>query len=184
MNLEIIGRHYEVPDRIRALVERKLERIRKYFNDIIEIRCVLQVEKYRNTCEVFVVGKDYDLKSIQEAATMEDAINATVDHLKRQAQKNQKKITDHHRRTKGVRSAVNNWIVNILEPGRLLETNRQPRVIRQSNLPIRPMSVEQAASLLDGSKNEFIVFRDLDTERVTVIYKRRDSTFGMIAPEF
>ena len=183
MTIEITGRNYEVSDRIRTLLEGKLEKIRKYFNDIIEVRCVLQVEKYRNICEVFVVGKDYDLKSIQEAATMDDAINATIDHLKRQAQKNRKRITDHHRRTKGVRSAVNNWIVNILEPSQLLEPNRRPRVIKQSNLPIRPMSIEQAASLLDGSKNDFIVFRDLDTDRVSVIYRRRDNNLGLIAPE-
>lgn len=185
MTIEMTGRNYEIPDRIRTLVETKLEKIRKYFNDIIEIRCVLQVEKYRNICEVFVVGKDYDLKAVQEAETMEDAVNATMDHLKRQAQKNRKRITDHHRRTKGeTATTTRNWIVNVLEPGNLLERNRQPRVIRRTNLPIRPMSIEQAASLLDGSKNEFIVFRDLDTERVTVIYKRRDHTFGMIAPEF
>lgn len=184
MTIEITGRNYEVSDRIRALLERKLEKIRKYFNDIIEMRCVLQLEKYRNICEVFVVGKDYDLKSIQEADTMDDAINATIDHLKRQAQKSRKKITDHHRRTKGVRSAVDNWIVNVLEPTQLLERNRRPRVIKRSNLPIRPMSIEQAASLLDGSKNEFIVFRDLDTDKISVIYRRRDNNLGLIAPEF
>jgi len=184
MTIEITGRNYEVPDRIRTLIEKKLEKIKKYFNDIIEIRCVLNVEKYRNICEIFVVGKDYDAKSVQEADTMEDAVNATIDHLKRQAQRNRKKITDHHRRTKGVRSAVNNWIVNVLEPGRLLEGNRRPRIIKRNNLPILPMSIEQAASMLADSKNEFIVFRDLDTDKVSVIYRRRDNNLGLIAPEF
>ena len=184
MNIEITGRNFEVSDRTRELITKKIDKIKKYFNHIIEVRCVLNVEKYRNICEIFVVGKDYDLKSIQEAATMDDAILATVDHLKRQAQRNRKRIKDHHRRKQSVRSGNTNWVVNVLEPGRLLERNRQPRVIKTSNLPIRPMSIEHAASLLDGSKNEFIVFRDVDTEKVTVIYKRRDSTFGMIAPEF
>ena len=72
-----------------------------------------------------------------------------------------------------------------MEPGLLRnETDSRPRVIRTSNLPIRPMSIEQAAMTLDGSRNEFIVFRDLDTDKVTVIYKRNDQNFGMIAPEF
>lgn len=184
MTIEISGRSYEVSDRIRGLITKKLERVKKHVPGIIEIRVVLNVEKYRNICEIFIVGKDYDLKAVQEAETMEDAIAASIDHIKRQALRNRKRITDHHRRKQSVRTAGNNWVVNILEPGKLLERNRTPRIIRKTNLPIRPMSIEHAASLLDGSKNEFIVFRDVDTERVTVIYKRRDSTFGMIAPEF
>ena len=59
-----------------------------------------------------------------------------------------------------------------------------PRVIRQTQLPIRPMSVEQAAMTLDDSSNEFIVFRDVDTDKVSVIYKRKDSNLGLISPEF
>ena len=184
MNIEISGRNYEVNDRIRELITTKLKKIEKYFTDIIEIRCVLNVEKYRNICEIIVVGKDYDLKAAQEADSMDDAVQSTIEHLKRQAQKNHTKIRNHKRRSKAATAAGTDWQVQILEPGQLRAQDSTPRIIRTTNLPIRPMSIEQAALLLDDSKNEFIVFRDLDTEKVTVIYKRRDNNFGMIAPEF
>ena len=45
------------------------------------------------------------------------------------------------------------------------------------------MSIEEAALRLQDAKNEFIVFRDLDTDRISVIYKRRDNNIGLIAPE-
>jgi len=75
--------------------------------------------------------------------------------------------------------------IDDLEPGRLRGTgdHNRPRIIKTNNLPIRPMSIEEAALRLDDSKNEFIVFRDLDTDRVSVIYKRRDDNLGLIAPE-
>ena len=184
MTVEITGRNYEVNDRIRTFIAGKLEKVTKYFNDIIEIRSVLQVEKHRHICEIMIIGKDYDLKSIQEAETMEEAINSTVDHLKRQAQKSRKRITDHKVKAKE-KKLTNEWQVSVLEPSLLRQEDKtSPRIISTSNLPIRPMSIEQAALMLDDSKNEFIVFRDLDTEKVTVIYKRRDNNFGMIAPEF
>jgi putative sigma-54 modulation protein len=182
MNIEISGRNYEVNDRIRDLINAKLEKIWKYFHDVIEVRCVLNVEKYRNICEIVIIGKEHDVKALQEAETMEDAVTATVDHLKRQAQKSRKRITE---RKRGARTVPATWQVSVLEPGNLRETeNNSPRIIKTNDLPIRPMSIEQAALELDGSKNEFIVFRDLDTEKVTVIYKRQDNNFGMIAPEF
>src|SRR5204863_8897598 len=119
--------------------------------------------------------------------TMQDAINAAIDHLKRQAQKNRKKIRDHHRKDgSDVKSAVTEWAVQVLEPGRLRESgdHNRPRIIKTNNLLIRPMSIEEAAIRLDDSKNEFIVFRDIDTDKVSVIYKRRDNNLGLIAPEF
>jgi len=181
MTIEISGRNYEVTDRVRELITTKLEKIKKYFTDIIEIRCVLNTEKYRNICEIIVIGKDYDLKSIQEADEMDEAITSTIDHLKRQATKSRQKIKDHHKKDKSL--LTDNWTVQVLEPGNLRTAAAGPRIIKTNKLPIRPMSIEQAALMLDGSKNQFVVFRDLDTDKVTVIYKRSDENFGMIAPE-
>ena len=62
--------------------------------------------------------------------------------------------------------------------------HNRPRIIKTNNLPIRPMSIEEAALRLDDSKNEFIVFRDLDTDKIAVMYKRRDNNIGLISPEF
>lgn len=187
MATEISGRNYEIPPDIRDMVEKKLAKIQeKLFDDVIDVRVVLQVEKYRNICEILITGKDHDVKTVQESdESMQDAINSSIDHLKRQAQKNRKKIRDHHRRD-GAKPVVNEWAVQVLEPGQLREETEQraPRIVKTNNIPIRPMSIEEAALRLDDSKNEFIVFRDLDTDRVSVIYKRRDNNLGLITPEF
>src|SRR5918911_1763909 len=94
----IIGRNFEVTDDIRALIEKKLSKIvERLFDDVIEYRVVLQVEKYRNICEILIVGKEHDVKAVQESdESMQDAINRAVDHVKRQAQKNRKRIRGHH----------------------------------------------------------------------------------------
>ena len=190
----IVGRNFEVTSEIRSLIDKKLSKIMtSLFNDVIEWRVVLQVEKYRNICEILIVGKEHDVKSIQESdESMQDAINAALDHVKRQAQKNRKTIRDHHRKDGGrskAAIAVTDWTVQVLEPGNLRESGdtgeaRRPRIIKTNNLQIRPMSIEDAAQRLDDSKNEFIVFRDVDNDRVSVIYKRRDNNLGLIAPEF
>ncbi len=185
MATEITGRNFEVTPQIRALLDKKLSKVvDKLFDDVIDVRVVLQVQKYRNICEILIVGKEHDVKAVQNSdESMPDAINAAVDHVKRQAQKNRKKIRDHHRPARGER--VTDWTVQVLEPGRLRQTDdhNRPRIIKTNNLPIRPMSIEEAALRLDDSKNEFIVFRDLDTDKISVIYKRRDNNLGLIAPE-
>src|SRR3954469_16188331 len=96
---EIVGRNFEVTPDIRQLVESKLGRVEdRLFDDVISVRVMLAVEKYRNICEILIVGKEHDVKAVQESQTsMPDAINAAIDHVKRQAQKNREKIRDHHR---------------------------------------------------------------------------------------
>lgn len=187
MATEISGRNYDIPADIRSMVETKLAKIEeRLFDDVIDIRVVLQVEKYRNICEILINGKEHDVKTVQESDdSMQDAVNSAVDHLKRQAQKNRKKIRDHHRK-EGNGRKVTEWAVQVLEPSQLREDNeaRTPRIVKTNNIEIRPMSIEEAALRLDDSKNEFIVFRDIDNEKVSVIYKRQDGNLGLISPEF
>lgn len=187
MATEISGRNYEIPPDIRSMVETKLAKIQeKLFDDVIDVRVVLQVEKYRNICEILIKGKEHDVKTVQESdESMQDAVNSAIDHLKRQAQKNRKKIRDHHRKEGNGRN-VTEWAVQVIEPGQMRETDEQrtPRIVKTNNISIRPMAIEEAALRLDESKNEFIVFRDIDTDRVSVIYKRQDGNLGLIAPEF
>jgi len=191
MATTITGRHYEVTKSIRDLITKKLEKIvDKLFDDVIEVRVVLQVQKYRNICEILIHGKEHDVKAAQESdESMQDAINLALDHVKRQAQKNRSTIRDHHRkagnRNKADAGAVTQWSVQVLEPGKLRQTGpkRLPRIIKTNNLAILPMTIEDAAESLDASKNEFIVFRDLDNDRISVMYKRRDNNLGLIAPE-
>ena len=96
---EIVGRNFEVTPDIRALIESKLGRVEdRLFQDVSSVRVMLHAEKHRNTCEILIVARDHDAKAVQESETsMADAINAAVDHIKRQAQKNREKIRDHHR---------------------------------------------------------------------------------------
>ena len=169
-------------DKVRKLISTKIEKVRKYFDDIIEVRCVLKVEKKSHICEVHIHGKNQDVDSTQSGDTMDEAIQSAIDHLKRQAQKNRAKIKDLRKgRVPAAAPATKDWKVRVLQPGNLRTDDAKPRIIKTSKLPIRPMSIEQAAVMLDGSKNEFIVFRDVDTNQITVMYKRKDNNFGMIA---
>jgi putative sigma-54 modulation protein len=96
---EIVGKNFEVTDEIRQLLEAKLDRVEeRLFDDVISVRVMLDVQKYRNICEILIVGKEHDVKAVQESdESMQDAINLALDHAKRQAQKHREKIRDHHK---------------------------------------------------------------------------------------
>src|SRR5204862_7150549 len=112
--------------------------VERLFADVSDTRVGVQVEKYRNIGEILIVGKDHDVKSVQESDdSMQDAINRAVDHVKRQAQKNRKTIRDHHRKDGSNAKAeqVTDWTVQVLEPGRLRVegAHNQPRIIHTNS---------------------------------------------------
>ena len=58
-----------------------------------------------------------------------------------------------------------------------------PRIIRQNEIAAKPMSVDDAAVQVGDSDHDFLVFRNATTERLNVVFKRKDGNIGWIEPE-
>jgi putative sigma-54 modulation protein len=96
MQLSVTGHHVEVTASLRGYVEKKLERIGRHFDRVIEVHCVLTVEKLRQKAEatLHVSGR-----SIYADATEEDmyaAIDLLTDKLDRRLKKHKEKRSNHH----------------------------------------------------------------------------------------
>ena len=57
-----------------------------------------------------------------------------------------------------------------------------PTIIDSNNYPVKPMTAEEAVLRLNDEENQFLVFRNADNERFSVIYKRKDGNYGLIQP--
>jgi ribosome hibernation promoting factor len=96
MQLNVTGHHVEVTPSLRGYVAKKLERIGRHFDQVLDVHCVLTVEKLRQKAEatLHVSGS-----SIHADATEEDmyaAIDLLVDKLDRCIKKHKEKRRDHH----------------------------------------------------------------------------------------
>lgn len=183
MNIEYVGRGYSLDDRIRSFVENKLEKVDKFLEEPVEIRVILEVEKHRQIADVHIAHKLGVLQAREEADDMHDALNAAMAKTVKQARRSRKKLTGRKRRAEpGGR--LQQWPLEILERASLAAGSDGPRIVRSTHLKIKPMSIDEAALELQDSKNDFVVFRDANTDKVHVLYKRKDQNYGLIAPEF
>jgi putative sigma-54 modulation protein len=57
-----------------------------------------------------------------------------------------------------------------------------PRIIAARRYTVKPMTSDEAALRLDGDENQFLVFRNADNQKISVIYKRKDGNYGLIQP--
>ncbi|MGD8441674.1 MAG: ribosome-associated translation inhibitor RaiA [Holophagae bacterium] len=182
MKVDYIARKVTLDDDFRQLTEKKLAKITKYFNDILDMRVEVGQERHLYTVDLFVKGKDFDIQASTQHKELNAAIQDGVDKLEIQARRAKARLKDHKARGSDVRK-VQGWDVEVFEPTSASSGGR-PKIVERSTIPIKPMTVEDAILQLEKSSDQFLVFRNASTDRVNVLYRRSsDSNLGLITPE-
>ncbi len=177
MRFEYTGRHVVVSPGIRRHVEDHFKTIGHIFNGTsISTHVIITVEKNRHIGELVVNWRDHTLTAKDTNADMYMALTRAIAKIEKQALKLKKKIID--RKQGGRRTAA----IAPQPDGQLEATPRPPRIIAARHYSVKPMTAEEAALRLSSETDQFLVFRDADTERLGVLYKRRDGNFGLIEP--
>lgn len=96
MNLSISGHHVEVTPALREYVLNKLERVKRHFDQVIDVGIILSVDKLRQKAEInlHLRGKDIFVEAVDQ--DMYAAIDALIDKLDRQVIKHKDKVQNHH----------------------------------------------------------------------------------------
>ena len=176
MKFEYTGRHVEVTPAIRKHVEDHFKKLDHIFNNSAITHVVIEVEKNRHIGEVIVYWRDHTLTAKDTNIDMYMALTRAITKVEKQAVKLKKKIID---RKQSARSTAQ---VAPVPDGRLEATPRPPRIVAARRYSVKPMTAEEAALRLSSETDQFLVFRDADTSRLGVIYKRKDGNYGLIEP--
>ncbi|HEY3037795.1 MAG TPA: ribosome-associated translation inhibitor RaiA [Pyrinomonadaceae bacterium] len=175
MRFEYTGRHVEVSPAIREHVEDNFKKLDHIFNGKQpSVHVIITVEKNRHIGEVVVHWLDHTLTAKEVNLDMYLALTRAIEKVEKQALKLKKKIID---RKQGARRTA---AVAPTPDGQLEASPRPPRIINARRYSIKPMTAEEAALQLSAEPDQFIVFRDADTKRIGVLYKRKDGNFGLI----
>ena len=96
MQLSVTGHHVEVTAPLRSYVEKKLERIGRHFDQVMDVHCVLTVEKLRQKAEATLRVSGNSIHADATEGNMYAAIDLMVDKLDRCIKKHKEKRSDHH----------------------------------------------------------------------------------------
>lgn len=177
MEFEYTGRHVEVTPGIRNHVEEHFGKIEQIFDDTTaRAHVIIDVEKNRKIGEILVHWREHTLTARDANADMYQALTRAIAKIEKQALKLKKKLID--RKQGALRAAA----VAPPPDGDVEASPRPSRIIAARRYPVKPMTPEEAALRLSEDTNQFIVFRDSDTDRIGVIYKRKDGNYGLIEP--
>lgn len=175
MRVDITARHVEITPALRELIDKRLAKLDRLLTErAVSATLILTQEKYRHLTELVLHARgDHILRGIGQGSDWNLSVRQAADKVAQQAQKLKSKWTERKRRSNGARS------VEVAAP----EGPPARRIIRASRYPVKPMSVEDAALQVGSGPDTFLVFRNADTDAVSIVYRRKDGHLGLIEPE-
>ncbi len=180
MQVTMTFRHMEQSDALKAYAEEKLERVAKYIDSPISAQVYFSVEKkIRHIVEIVINSKGISTKASESTHDMYAAIDAVIDKIERQLVRYKEKIKAH----KPNGDEHGRQLSKKIFQADSIEASSEPVVIKTTSEVAKPMSVDEAVMQMDLLHKDFIVFINADSNEINVLYRRKDSNFGLIEPE-
>jgi putative sigma-54 modulation protein len=166
----------QLTDALREASMKKLRRLDKFFQQDVEAKVVLSIEKKIHKVEVTIPFNGRIVRVEETSDDMYNALDEAVESLEQQIRKYKTKLQNKRHANESIKFEN----IEPLEG----EDEEEYKVVKTKRFAIKPMSIEEAILQMDLLKHNFFVFLNADTDEVNVVYRRKDANYGLIEPEF
>lgn len=185
MRLELTGKGIDITAGLRQLVTRRLARVERLLGrSLVSVQCVLSKQKHVHRADLTVhAAGDHFFNGVGEARTWPASVTSAVGKVMPQAQTQKDKWKDRRRAdSKRATTRRRGATSGVPAPPPRDTAPAGPRV-RKVPYPLKPMTVGEAAGLLEDNGETFIVFRDAGSESVSIVFRRTGGNIGLIETE-
>jgi putative sigma-54 modulation protein len=203
MQLNITFRQFGSSDSLKEYAKEKVERVNKYLDRAGEAHVVLSLERHLHHAEITIHSGSWVLRGREKSEDMYASIDLAMDKIETQLRKYKEKIKNHHGRERVHhrqnlvnQAKVRHKIFELPEEDQVQATEpaqaapsapaaapAQPatRIVRTSDITVKPMSVDEAVMQMNLMNQEFYIFQHATTHEVCVVYRRKeDGQYGLI----
>ena len=193
MRLELRGHHVDVTPGLRRFVEEKLSKLERLLNDrAVSAQAILTVEKRRHVADVTLHARgEKFLHGLGDSGNWETSLTQAIAKISHQVQKlkTKRKEKRHNLKAPSVEP-----LEPVLKRARVVKPaaggaparrtrQRMPRVLRASREAVKPMSVEQAIREVEAGGDGVVVFRNADSQGISVLYRRPNGELTLVETE-
>lgn len=187
MKFNIRGENVEVTPALREYAQKKLSRLKRYFDEELdlEVNVTLKVRRDGHGVEVTIPMPRLLLRAEEKSGDMYASVDLVVEKLERQIRKYKTKINRKLRQDGSVKQLVQQ-VSGESQPKVATEMETEADgidIVRVKRFNLKPMDAEEAVLQMDLLGHNFFVFSDAETNKVSVVYKRKDGRYGLIQPE-
>ena len=173
MQISVTFRQIEPSEALKSYVTDRLSKFKRFLDGPVEAHVVLGLEKFRHLADVTIDSNGRIIKGREENTDMYAAIDLVMDKIDMQL----KKFRDKQRNAKGDRTARSMAPV-------AAEVEAAPRpALRRKQVMVSPLQVNDAMELLQNGKDDLLVFTNVTSGGLNILYRRQDGSFVLLEPE-
>ena len=179
MEIIIHGDKIKVTEAMKSYIEEKLGRLNKYLenSDNVRANVIVKVKGHLQTMEITIPLKSFILRSEETQEDFYAAVDKTIDKLERQIRKNKTRLMSR----KSKPSFDFNF--DMIELPEEKEEIKETKIVKRKTIEVKPMDEEEAILQMELLGHQFYMYKDADTNKPAVVYKRNDGNYGVIESE-
>ena len=178
MEIIIRGDKLKITDAMNDYIEEKLGKLEKYLenSDTVRANVIVKVKNHEQRVEITIPLKTINLRSEETQEDFYAAVDKTIDKLERQIRKNKTRIM-----SKQVKTAYDFTLPEIDNVNDDEESDK--KVLKRKKVEVKPMNEEEAILQMELLGHQFYMYKDSETDKPAVVYKRNDGNYGIIESE-
>ncbi|MGP1570414.1 MAG: ribosome hibernation-promoting factor, HPF/YfiA family [Eubacteriales bacterium] len=172
MKVIISSKNVKTSDHLKSTVEKKLEKLNRYFLDDITANVMISEQRDKQKLEVTISAGGTLFRAENTADVAYDAIEGVVEKLSTQMSRFKKKLQKKHKDAKVV-------IFDEL-PEYDEEESDAMQIARRKDVELAPMNEDEAIMQMELLGHSFFIFLNMENDAISVVYKRKNGDYGII----
>ncbi|WP_224243290.1 ribosome hibernation-promoting factor, HPF/YfiA family [Hyalangium gracile] len=207
MQMNITFRQFGASDSLKEYAREKVDRVNRLLDRAGEAHVVLSLERHLHHADITIHSGSWVLRGREKSEDMYASIDLAMDKIERQLRRYKDKLKSHHGRERvhhrqdlvnqlsRVRHAVFEMPGDQEEaapaeaqatssppPAKPEAADSSPRMLRTTHLTVQALKVDEAVMQMNLMNNDFYVFHNVETNAMSVLYRRKDGQYGLIEP--
>ena len=179
MEIKVRGEKIKITKAMSDYIDEKIGKLDKYLenSDDVHANAIVKVNGHLVKVEITIPLKSFILRSEETQEDFYAAVDKTIDKLERQVRKNKtrlKSIKQHAKHT---------YDFNFDSIEIETEEKETKKIAKRKKIEVKPMDEEEAILQMELLGHDFYMFKDCDTDKASVVYKRKDGNYGIIESE-
>lgn len=170
MRVHLVARKTKLTQPIKDFIESKLSKLREFVDNIVWAQVIVSVDKKIHTAEVILHAGHQTMKAAAESDDLYSSIDKAMTKMEAQLKKYKEKFSQH----RGVSEADLSEFSTLMGPRAVFSVEK--------DVHIKPMTRDEAVKEMETLGYNFWMFLDQESKQTRVVFKRLDSTYGVLMP--
>lgn len=178
MRIQVTGKNTTITDELSIYAQEKIGKLERYFDGIQDAQVLFSEQRNIRVCEVTLKASGKIIRAEYKGQDFREAIDFVAEKLERQIRKFHDKFKERRKEALSTKEEMMEPMPAFIEP----EEFEIPKIVRVKEVSVKSMTYDEAMMQMELLSHDFFVFFNYETDKINVLYRRKDGDYGILEP--